>query len=71
MSLGSAIVIVFPLAVIGLSFAPPQVAVIAFVAIVHGAANGTNTIVPMAVPEMVTRDAYGAVGSLVAPMHLT
>jgi MFS family permease len=70
--LGSAIVIVFPLAVIGFSFAPPQVAVLASVAILYGAANGMITIVRgMAVPEMVTRDAYGAVnGSLVAPMHV-
>jgi MFS family permease len=71
-TLGSAIVIVFPLAVIGFSFAPPQVAVLASVAIFYGAANGMITIVRgMAVPEMVTRHAYGAVnGSLVAPMHL-
>jgi predicted MFS family arabinose efflux permease len=70
--LGSAIAIVFPLAVIGFAFAPPQVAVLASVAILYGAANGMITIVRgMAVPEMVTRDAYGAVnGSLVAPMQL-
>jgi MFS family permease len=71
-TLGSAIVIVFPLAVIGFSFAPPQVAVLACVAVLYGAANGMITIVRgMAVPEMVTRDAYGAVnGSLIAPMHV-
>lgn len=70
--LGSAIVIVFPLPVIGFAFAPPQVAVIASVAAVYGAANGMITIVRgLAVPEMVTREAYGAVnGSLVAPMNL-
>lgn len=71
-SLGSMIVIVFPLAVIGFSVAPPNVAVIAAIAAFYGAANGMITIVRgLAVPEMVTRDAYGAVnGSLVAPMSL-
>jgi hypothetical protein len=71
-SVGSAIVIVFPLAVIGFAFAPPQVLVIAAVAAFYGAANGVITIVRgMAVPEMVTRDGYGAVnGSLVAPMNI-
>lgn len=70
--LGSAIVIVFPIAVIGFAFAPPQVAVIASIAALYGAANGMVTIVRgIAVPEMVTREAYGAVnGSLVAPMNV-
>jgi predicted MFS family arabinose efflux permease len=71
-ALGSAIVIVFPLAVIGFALAPPDVLVIAAIAVFYGAANGTITIVRgMAVPEMVTRDGYGAVnGSLVAPMNI-
>lgn len=71
-SIGSAIVIVFPLAVIGLSYAPPEVLTIAVIAAFYGAANGMITIVRgIAVPEMVTRQAYGAVnGSLVAPMNL-
>lgn len=70
--LGSAIVIVFPMAVIGFAYAPPQVAVIAAIAAFYGAANGMITIVRgLAVPEMVTREAYGAVnGSLVAPMNI-
>jgi predicted MFS family arabinose efflux permease len=70
--LGSAVVIVFPLAVVGLSFAPPEVLVIAAVAVIYGAANGIITIVRgMAVPEMVTRNGYGAVnGSLVGPMNI-
>jgi MFS family permease len=70
--LGSAIVIVFPLALIGFAFAPPEVLVIAAVAAFYGAANGMITIVRgMAVPEMVTRYGYGAVnGSLVAPMSI-
>jgi hypothetical protein len=71
-SLGSTIVIVFPLAVLGFAFAPPQVVVLACVAAFYGAANGMITIVRgLAVLEMVTRDAYGAVnGSLVAPINL-
>lgn len=71
-SLGSAIVIVFPLAVIGFALAPPEVLAIGAVAAFYGAANGMITIVRgMAVPEMVSRDGYGAVnGSLVAPMSV-
>lgn len=70
--LGSLIVIAFPLAVIGFAFAPPEVLVIATVAVFYGAANGTITIVRgMAVPEMVTGTSYGAVnGSLVGPMNI-
>ncbi len=70
--LGSAIVIVFPLAVAGFAYAPAQVVVIASIAALYGAANGMITIVRgIAVPEMVTRDAYGAVnGSLVAPTNI-
>ena len=71
-SLGSAVVVVFPLAVVGFAYAPPAVLVIAAVAALYGAANGMITIVRgMAVPEMVSRDGYGAVnGSLVAPMNI-
>lgn len=71
-SVGSAVVIGFPLAVIGFALAPPAVLVIAAVAAFYGAANGMITIVRgMAVPEMVTRDGYGAVnGSLVGPMNV-
>ncbi len=70
--LGSAIVIVFPLAVIGFAYAPAEVAVLAPIAAFYGAANGMITIVRgLAVPEMVSREAYGAVnGSLVAPMNI-
>jgi len=70
--LGSAIVIVFPLAVIGFAFAPADMMVIAAIAAFYGAANGMITIVRgVAVPEMVSREAYGAInGSLVAPLNL-
>lgn len=70
--LGSAIVVVFPLAVLGFAFAPPQTLLIAAIAAFYGAANGMITIVRgVAVPEMISREAYGAIsGSLVAPMNI-
>jgi hypothetical protein len=43
--LGSAIVVVFPLAVLGFAFAPPQTLLIAAIAAFYGAANGMITIV--------------------------
>jgi hypothetical protein len=45
---------------------------IAAIAAFYGAANGMITIVRgVAVPEMVSREAYGAIsGSLVAPMNI-
>ncbi|MCV0396270.1 MAG: MFS transporter [Rhizobiaceae bacterium] len=71
-TLGSLIVIVFPLAILGFAFAPPDVLVIGAIAAFYGAANGMITIVRgMAVPEMVAPEAYGAVnGSLVGPMNM-
>lgn len=71
-ALGSVIVVAFPLVVIGFIYAPPQLLVLAGLAALYGAANGMMTIVRgLAVPEMVTRDSYGAVnGSLVAPMNV-
>ena len=70
---GSVIVIVFPLAVVGFALAPPHFAPIAAIAAFYGAANGIVTIVRgLMVPEMITRDAYGAInGALVAPMNVT
>ena len=70
---GSIIVIVFPLAVVGLALAPPSVPVIAAIAAFYGGANGMITIVRgLMVPEMISRDAYGAInGALVAPMNVT
>jgi MFS family permease len=70
--LGSMIMIVFPISVIGFALAPPGVLVIALIAAFYGAANGMVTIVRgLAVPEMVSREAYGAInGSLIAPANL-
>ncbi|MGE0502363.1 MAG: MFS transporter [Rhizobiaceae bacterium] len=71
-AVGSAVVLVFPLAVAAIWLAPPDMLLLATVAIAYGAANGIMTIVRgLAVPEMVSRDAYGAVnGALLGPMHL-
>ena len=46
---------------------------IAAIAACYGAANGIITIVRgFMVPEMISRDAYGAInGALVAPMNVT
>jgi predicted MFS family arabinose efflux permease len=68
-AIGSVIVIAFPLAPLALEILPPGFALIAAVCIIYGAGNGIMTIVRgMAVPEMLTRDAYGAInGALAAP----
>ncbi|WP_349291508.1 MFS transporter [Nitratireductor mangrovi] len=70
--IGSFIVPIFPLAAAGFAFAPPDFFVLAAIALGYGAANGMITIVRgLAVPEMVDRNAYGAInGALTAPMHL-
>ncbi|MFC3640978.1 MFS transporter [Aquibium oceanicum] len=70
--LGSIVVPAFPLALAGFAFAPPDLLVLAAVSAVLGAANGMITIVRgLAVPEMVSRDAYGAInGALIAPMNV-
>ena len=70
---GSAIVIVFPIAVAGFAWAPPNVLLISGIAAFYGAANGIITIVRgFMVPKMISWDAYGAInGALVAPMNVT
>ncbi|MFG1465907.1 MFS transporter [Xanthobacter sp. DSM 24535] len=67
--IGCCVVLAFPLALIVLEAAPPSFAIVACVAALYGGANGIMTIVRgLAVPEMVTREAYGAVnGALAAP----
>lgn len=69
---GSAIMPMFPLAIAGFAFAPPQVLVIGAIAAAYGAANGVMTIVRgLAVPDMLSRHAYGAInGALLGPMHV-
>jgi predicted MFS family arabinose efflux permease len=70
--IGCAIVLVFPLALLALEL-PPSFAIIALVAALYGGANGIMTIVRgLAVPEMLTRQAYGAVnGALAAPASVS
>lgn len=70
-SVGSVAVIVFPLAVLGFAFAPPQLFVMALIAAAYGAANGIITIVrSLAIPEMLSRNAYGAInGAIIGPMQ--
>ncbi|MDF2995273.1 MAG: transporter [Xanthobacteraceae bacterium] len=67
--IGSLIVLVFPIALVLLEALAPSMMVAGLVAVLYGAANGIMTIVRgLAVPEMLTRDAYGAVnGALAAP----
>jgi MFS family permease len=66
---GSLVVVAFPLVFLGLMVIPPVFAAIAVIAVTYGAANGIMTIVRgLVVPEMLTRDAYGAInGALAVP----
>lgn len=67
--IGAVTVLGFPVSFIALALLPPSFAVIAAAAALYGAANGIMTIVRgLAVPEMLTTEAYGAVnGALTAP----
>lgn len=69
--IGCGVVLVFPLALFALE-GPPHILLIAVVAAAYGAANGIMTIVRgLAVPEMLTRHAYGTVnGALTAPASI-
>ncbi len=68
-TVGSLIVAIFPLALIAFAALPAELAVLVVVAAFWGAANGIMTIVRgLAVPEMLSRQAYGAInGALTAP----
>jgi hypothetical protein len=68
--IGSVVVLTFPIVVLGLMVAPSTFAAIASIAAIYGAGNGIMTIVRgLVVPEMLTRDAYGAInGALNLPM---
>jgi predicted MFS family arabinose efflux permease len=60
--IGSFVVAGFPLGFAALVFLPPSYALILAVTVLYGAANGILTIVRgAAVPEMLTRNSYGAV----------
>lgn len=68
--IGAITVAVFPLAMTILYLAPAEFWIVALVALLYGAANGIMTIVRgVAVPEMVSREAYGVInGALAVPM---
>ena len=67
--IGSLVVALFPLAIVAIALLPPTFLGMAAVAVIYGAGNGIMTIVRgMAVPEMLSREAYGAInGALAAP----
>ncbi|RTM01723.1 MFS transporter [Ancylobacter aquaticus] len=70
--IGCAVVLIFPVALLALKL-PPSFTILAVVAVLYGAANGIMTIVRgLAVPEMLTRQAYGSVnGALAAPASVS
>jgi hypothetical protein len=60
-------VLAFPIALALLLLLPPSFASLLVFAAIYGAANGILTIVRgIAVPEMLTREAYGAINSVLA-----
>lgn len=67
--IGVAVVVAFPVALLALWLLPISPALAFGVAGLYGLANGIMTIVRgMAIPEMLTREAYGALnGALAAP----
>jgi predicted MFS family arabinose efflux permease len=65
--LGSAAVALFPLAMALIWAGPPLFAVMLFAAALYGAVNGIMTIVRgLAIPEMVSPHAYGALNGILA-----
>lgn len=71
--IGVAAVICFPLSLLALMLLPKTFLSLAAFAMLCGAANGVITIVRgLVVPEMLTRDAYGAInGALTLPANIT
>ncbi|MGA0561558.1 MFS transporter [Ancylobacter sp. VNQ12] len=71
--IGSFTVAIFPLTLVALDVLPPSFMLIALVALLYGGANGITTIVRgLSVPEMLTREAYGAVnGAMSAPSTIS
>jgi predicted MFS family arabinose efflux permease len=68
-TMGMATVLAFPLSLMLLMLLPSRFPSLAVFAVIYGAANGVMTIVRgVAVPELLTREAYGAInGALAAP----
>lgn len=71
--IGSLTVLAFPIALGALAAIPPEFFLVVLILLFHGAANGIMTIVRgLAVPEMLSRHAYGAInGALTAPAMLS
>lgn len=71
--IGSIVVIGFPVAMAMFAWAPAEFWFVAIAALIYGAANGIMTIVRgIAIPEMISREAYGAInGALVVPMTVS
>jgi predicted MFS family arabinose efflux permease len=66
-AIGRVVVLAFPIALVLLLLLPSTFASLAAFAMLYGAANGILTIVRgIAVPEMLTREAYGAINSMLA-----
>ena len=67
--IGSIVIVALPLAMAAIGMFPLSLPEMVVVAVIYGAVNGIMTIVRgMAVPEMLTRRAYGAInGALTAP----
>ena len=66
-AVGSITVLGFPAALLLFWALPPGFAALAVFAAVYGSANGIMTIVRgLAVPEMLTREAYGAINGMLA-----
>jgi predicted MFS family arabinose efflux permease len=64
---GRVVVLAFPVAIALLLVLPPGFGGLAVFAVIYGAANGVITIVRgVAIPEMLTREAYGAINSVLA-----
>jgi predicted MFS family arabinose efflux permease len=65
-TIGSVVVLLFPIALGLLLLLPPAFVSVALFAALYGAANGILTIVRgIAVPEMLTREAYGAINGVI------
>ena len=66
-SIGKVVVLAFPIALGILILLPPVFASLAVFVALYGAANGIFTIIRgVAVPEMLTRESYGAINSVLA-----
>lgn len=65
--IGKVVMLALPIALLLLWLLPPAFASLALFAIIYGAANGVITIVRgIAVPEMLTREAYGVINGILA-----